>query len=816
MKRLSVLSLFVCLLFATIAGTVPAKAQNLPSIAEKTKGMKKYPGYFDFYWDSTHGKIWMVVDKWNKEFLYMDALAAGVGSNDIGLDRSQLGPEHVVIFKRIGPKVLLVQKNLGYRAANTNNEEEILSVNEAFAKSVLYGFKVAAESGDKVLIDITDFMMQDPHHLVERLKKTRQGNYHVDKSRSAVYLPDTKNFPKNSELEVTLTLTGSGAGHFLRSVTPDPDYVTVRVHHSFVELPNDGYKPRVFDPRAGYFEINYKDYSSPISQSLVKRYIIRHNLVKKYPGKKLSVPVKPIIYYVDSGVPQPIRSALMEGASWWNKAFEAAGFKNAFQVKVLPKGVDPLDIRYNVINWVHRSTRGWSYGSSVVDPRTGEIIKANVLLGSLRVRQDYLIAQGLMAPFKNGVPSDKDNPMLKMALARIRQLAAHETGHTLGLAHNFASSYNDRASVMDYPQPYIKIGKNGKLDFSDAYAVGVGKWDIQAIKYGYTKFPKGTDVHKALNNIIESGIHNGLKYISDADARPAGSANPYAHLWDNGKLPYKELNRMLKVRQIALAQFGENNIKPGEPMATLQDVLVPIYLYHRYQVIATSKMLGGMDYTYAERGDGQMVTKIVSPDNQEAALAALLKTITPNVLALPESLIEKIAPRPPGYYDHRELFKGHTGVVFDPLGAAQTAAKMTVDLILNPERDTRLVEFHARDSKYPGLSDVIDKLIDSSWKTSRKTDYDGAIYRVVDNVVLSDLINLAENENTSTEVRAIADYKIKELAGWLKDHENSFTDTPQKAHVEFALSQIQQYEQHPAELKTSKPLNPPPGSPIGN
>ncbi len=819
LKRNALFFLLIAAAWFTSIPAVQAQQSKLPTIAEKTKGMKEYPGYFNYFWDSSTGKIWLEVDKWNTGFLYMDALAEGVGSNDIGLDRSQLGPEHVVVFKRIGPKVLLVQKNLGYRATGTNNQQEILAVKEAFAQSVLYGFKVVAQTGDKVLIDLTGFLMQDPHHIAETLKETHQGTYHVDDSRSAVYLPDTKNFPKNDEFEVTLTFTGKGAGSWLQSVTPDPDYVTVRVHHSFVELPNDGYKPREFDPRSGYFDISYKDYSTPISQSLVKRFIIRHNLVKKYPDKALSVPVKPLVYYVDSGVPQPIRSALMEGASWWNKAFEAAGFKDAFQVKVLPKGVDPLDIRYNVINWVHRSTRGWSYGGSVVDPRTGEIIKANVLLGSQRVRQDYLIAEGLMAPYKNGVPSDANNPMLKLALARIRQLAAHETGHTLGLAHNFASSYDDRASVMDYPQPLVTIDSNGKLDFSKAYAVGVGEWDIQAIKYGYTEYPKGTDVHKALDKLLNDDFNKKhLLYISDADTRPAGSAHPYAHLWDNGKQPYKELLRMLKVRKIALDRFGENNIKPGAPMATIQDVLVPVYLYHRYQVIATSKELGGLDYTYATRGDGQMVTQIVAPGIQRDALNALLKTLTPEVLDLPESLIEKIAPRPPGYYDTRELFKGHTGVTFDPIGAAQTAAQITVSLILNPQRDARLIEYHARNNKNPGLAEVIGSLVKATWQGTHSSGYDGAVQRVVDDVVLNDLMKLALNKKASDEVRAMADYQLSQLREWLENprYRDTIKNVSQKAHVEYAIQQIKNFEQHPDQLTITNPVETPPGSPIGN
>ncbi len=815
----AVLSAFLLVLCVCFTGVKESHAQKskLPTIESFTRDMKAYSGYFEFYWDEQTGKIWMTVNKWDKEFLYMDALAAGIGSNDIGMDRSQLGDEHVVRFEKVGPKILLVQENLDYRATTTNPAER-KSVHDAFASSVLYGFKAEAQTGNKVLVDITDFLMQDVHHVARSIKQTDQGNYRVDPSRSAVYLQNTKNFPENTELEVTLTLKGSHAGRWLRSVTPDPDFVTVRVHHSFIKLPDDGYKTREYDPRCGYFDISYKDYATPITKPLVKRFIIRHNLIKKHPDQAVSEPVKPIIYYVDSGVPEPVRSALIGGASWWNKAFEAAGFKNAFQVKVLPDSVDPLDIRYNVINWVHRSTRGWSYGSSVVDPRTGEIIKANVLLGSLRVRQDYLIAQGLLSPFKDGVPSDTTNPMLKMALARIRQLAAHETGHTLGLAHNFASSYNNRASVMDYPQPLVKLNNKGQIDLSDAYGVGVGDWDVQAIKYGYTQFPSNIDKHQALQNILNNDIKKGLLYISDYDARPEGAAHPYAHLWDNNKSPYKELDRMLTVRKKALEQFSENTIPQGTPMATLQDVLVPIYLYHRYQVKATATMVGGLDYSYKLRGDGQPNTSIVAPNEQRQALKSLMNTLSPDVLALPESLLNKIAPRPPDYYDQRELFKSHTGVTFDPLAAAETASRLTIHLLLNPERDARLIEYHARNKKNPGLTEVIDHLLGATWKMNMQEGYTGAIQRTVDDVALDELIQLLNNKDATEQVRSVIDYQLNRLDQWLKDPQmrNVIRSEAWQAHFDYAIQRLQHRFQDEHNIPASEPSPIPPGDPIGD
>lgn len=364
MKRLS-----ACI-FALLFFSAAAFAQETPTITEKTEGLEKQEGYFTYYRDDDQGKIWLEIDKLNQEFLYVNSLAAGVGSNDIGLDRNQLGDSRVVYFERRGPKILMVQPNYSYRATSDNKKEQA-SVRDAFAQSVLWGFKVEAEEDGRVLVDMTDFLMQDAHGVADRLKGGNQGNYSLDDSRSALYPKGTMNFPENTEFEATLTFTGDATGGNIRSVTPSSDAVTVRQHHSFVQLPDDNYEPRTFDPRAGYFGMSYQDYSTPIAESLTKRFITRHRLKKKDPGAEMSEPVEPIVYYLDPGTPEPVRSALLDGARWWNQAFEAAGYKNAFQVKMLPEDAHPLDVRYNVINWVHRSTRGWSYGSSVVDPRTG-------------------------------------------------------------------------------------------------------------------------------------------------------------------------------------------------------------------------------------------------------------------------------------------------------------------------------------------------------------------------------------------------------------------------------------------------------------
>ena len=523
--------------------------------------------------------------------------------------------------------------------------------------------------------------------------------------------------------------------------------------------------------------------------------------------------MEPIIYYLDPGVPEPIRSALAEGATWWNQAFEAVGYRDAFQVKMLPENADPMDVRYNVIQWVHRSTRGWSYGAGVIDPRTGEIIKGQVTLDSSRLRQDYLIAEGLLAPYETGKPPAL--ALQELALARVRQLAAHEVGHTLGLAHNFAASAQGNASVMDYPQPLVRVSDNGNLDISRAYGTAIGAWDKVAIASGYQDFPKGTDERKALDAILTKATDQGLFFISDADARPLSSAHPTAHLWDNGPNAVDELGRVMKIRAEALSHFGEKSIREDEPLSTLEQVLVPIYMFHRYQVEAVAKVLGGVDYRYAVRGDGQVITRMVSPQEQRRALTALLSTITPDVLALPDRVLQMIPPPAAGYPRTPETFSGRTGLTFDVLAPAEAAASLTVGLLLDPERDSRLTEHHALNSELPGLGEVIDRLLDSTWKSAPVSERNNAINQVVSNVVVYDLMSLAADEKAAVQARGLALLKIDELKGWLGDQVKGTADESRRAQLMFAISQIERFQKDPKQMNLTKPPELPPGQPIG-
>jgi hypothetical protein len=767
------------------------------------KKIENYKGYFNFYYEVSQDKIYLEVDKLNTEFLYVSSLATGVGSNDIGLDRGQLGGERLVKFVKAGHKLLLVQPNQNFRAI-TDNELEKKSIEQAFATSVLFGFKIEDEKNGSYIIDFTPFLMQDTHGVADRLKSQNEGNYRLDTSKSALALNRTKAFPKNLEFEALLTFEGEPKGKNIKSVTPTASLVSVIQHHSFIELPDAKYKKREFDVRCGAISMSYMDYATPIQEPITKRYIIRHRLEKKNPDLAISEAVEPIVYYLDPGTPEPVRSALLEGASWWNDAYEAIGFKNAFQVKMLPEDADPMDCRYNVIQWVHRSTRGWSYGGSVVDPRTGEIIKGHVSLGSLRIRQDFLIAQALLnTPFAER--DDNYQPMLDMALARIRQLSAHEVGHTIGFAHNFAASTNNRASVMDYPHPTVKL-TNGEVDLSKAYAIGIGAWDKVTVAYSYSEFNTSSNEKDALNTMLKKAQNEGLRFITDADARAQGGAHAFAHLWDNGKSASEELNTILEVRAKAISNFSKDNMRTGEPYSVLEDVFVPLYFFHRFQTEAASKVVGGLDYNYATKGDGQLITKVVAVNTQREALNALIKTVSPEALAIPKEKLGLFPPRAFGYGRTRESFASKTGVAFDPLSAASTASEMTLSLLLHPQRANRLIQQKSLDTNQLSLDEVLQALIDHSFKNTPKDQYIAETQHMINVNVLKYIMNLAVNDNAFFQVKAKANAAIVFISKGLS------TASYDMQYMRL----IKQFNEEPEEFKLENAPRIPDGSPIGS
>lgn len=773
---------------------------------DKKENLKTQKGFFSFHYSEKDDAIYLEVTDLDSEFIYVHALKSGLGSNDIGLDRGQLGGTALVKFIKAGNKLLLVQPNQDYRAL-TDNVAEKESVQEAFAKSVLYGFEIKETKGDTYVIDLTPFLMEDTHDVAQRLKSNKEGTYKVDASKSALALAHTKAFPKNVEFEALLTFAGTPEGRNLRSVAPDASLVSVVQHHSFVALPDDNYEPRAFDPRSGAIFRHYKDYASPVQDPIDKRIIIRHRLQKKNPELAVSEPVEPIVYYLDPGTPEPVRSALLAGARWWNQAYESIGYKNAFQVKMLPEGADPLDLRYNVIQWVHRSTRGWSYGASVVDPRTGEILKGHVSLGSLRIRQDFMIAQALMnKPF---AVSDGDyEPMLTLALARIRQLSAHEVGHTLGFAHNFTASVADRASVMDYPHPTIRL-KNDTLDFSDAYAVGIGDWDKVTVAYSYGDVPKGMTASWYLNEVLEKAEAKGLRFITDSDARSSTGSHPDAHLWDTGADATAELNAVLALRKQAIENFSIDNIRTGESYSTLEDVFVPLYFYHRYQTEAAIKSIGGLRYNYSVKGDDkQQVVATVSEHEQLKALHSVLKTLDAAYLAIPKEKLSLFPPRAFGFNRTRESFKGNTGITFDPLGAPETAASMTLDFLLNAERANRIVAQHAWDSKLPSFDEVLDILLEQTLYKAQKDAYLAEVQNTINYRVLAHLKQLAVNSKAIPQVKAITYSKFLDLTMKLA--------LSPDANDRYIAQELGRFIKEPDAFKPVTAPKIPDGSPIGS
>ena len=788
--------------------------------AQSATSPQQFKGYYDFTYQEDKGNIILEVKDLDKEFLYVHSLTSGLGSNDIGLDRGQLGDGVVVKWIKSGNKLLLLQPNLNYRASATN-EDEKASIEQAFAKSVLFGFEIKEHKNDTYVIDLTPFLMEDAHGVAKRLKDSKQGTYKLDKSRSVLWMENTKSFPKNTEFEAMLTFTGTPTGRDVRSVAPDASSISVIQHHSFVELPDAGYKPRAFHTRSGSFYTSYMDYSTPVFEPIEKRLITRHRLEKKNPEAAISEAVEPIIYYLDRGTPEPVRSALLEGAGWWNEAFESAGYKNAFQVKMLPEGADPMDLRYNVIQWVHRSTRGWSYGGSITDPRTGEIIKGHVSLGSLRIRQDFMIAQGLLKePFKG---NDKNHEaMMDMALARIRQLGAHEVGHTLGFAHNFAASTQGLTSVMDYPHPKYDI-VDGVISLEDAYDIGMGRWDKLTVQYSYGNPVSSQSEAAFLQSIIKIADVENLKFISDSDARAAGGASASGHLWDNGANPSEELVHILKVREIAMNQFSIDNIRSGEALSVLEDVFVPVYFAHRYQVEATTKLVGGLEYEFLTK-DGNQEFNQVDAFLQVQALRSILKTIDPETLKIPQSVLKLFPPRAYGYSRTRESFQSETGVSFDPLNAAATSVDMTFDFLFHPERMNRITTANAlvsnsskevvniKDFKDGSnailtLGTLLNTVSDQVFTDRKNTDdYATAIAHRTQELFINHLMNLMASSRTNIDVKAAARNQLNKI-----EKDLSRRDVFENQ----LLTQIRQFHRHPELFQVKKLPAIPDGSPIG-
>lgn len=823
----------------TAAAPALAQAESLPTIEQKTQGMRAMPGLFTLYWDDVEGKLYWEIGDLGSEFLYQISMGSGLGSNPIGIDRGQLRGTHVLRPMRVGPRVLLFEPNYQFMA-RTDNPTEAEAVRDAFAPSVQWGFDIVAQSDGRVLVDATDFFLRDARRVAQQIARSGQGGFTLDRSRSAIWLPATKSFPENTEVEAVLTFTSDEPGGLVRGVAADPEAITLRQHHSFIKLPGPGFETRLADPRLGVNGPDVFDYATPIDRDMQVRLSARHRLQKEDPNAERSAPVEPIVYYVDPGTPEPVRSALIEGASWWNDAFEAAGFIDAFEVQVLPDSVDPQDIRYNIIHWTHRRTRGYSYGNSIVDPRTGEIVRGVVNLGSLRLRQDYLLGQGMVAPFPAGRSSgDLDGPdagafddgrgnadlaavpavgylaavaprtdALELALARVRQLSAHEVGHTLGFPHNYIASSYGRESVMDYPAPFVRIDANGDLDLSDAYVQRIGDYDKHAVDYLYREFPPGTDEAQALDSIVRRGMERGLRYMGHTNNNFIGAGHPLAGVWDNGANMVDHLELELRVREIGLDRFGEEAIRPGEPLSRLEYVLLPLYMHHRFQLRSAIESLGGADYYTPVRGDGQQPFTIVPGAEQRRALDVVLRTLTPDFLALPRRIIDLIPP--PADRQRGEEFPGHTERLFDPLAAAEAAANFAAGEIFQPERMARLVVYGSL-GDYPDLEEVTDRVIQATWDTPAEPDaYRRRVQESIQRAVVDRMIIEATASENPAAVRAALADRLDELAARI---EGDGRPTP---HAKLVAADIRRWQARPTSTVPTRVLQPTPGDPIGS
>ena len=794
---------------ALVAGPPSADARTLDPdtdrpdpIAERTAGMESQDGFIPVHVDAAEGQVLLEVDadRMEEDILYQNTLASGVGTNSPLLDRGQTGQAVVVHFKRSGPHVLMVRPNISMEA-QSEDPDEMRAVDESFPSSTLAALPVEEEDGDRLLVDATEFLLSDVYDVGGSLEGAGQASSaNVDPDRSYVVEEYTRAFPENTEVRSSLTLDVNDPGFQLNRVTPDGEAVTIQQQHSFVALPEDPMPRRDFDPRSGMFSASFWDFSQGLDDDYRARYTARWNLVpsdpEAYMEGELVEPEEPIVFYLDPGVPEPYRTAFIEGGLWWDEIYEAAGFENAFQIEELPEDADPMDARYSVIQWIHRTEPGPSVGPSYRDPRTGEILKAAVRMDSHRSLVNYNIYRGLVPAMDN-----PDVTAEEFAMARRRQHSAHEIGHVLGVAHNFMAASQGRSSVMDYPFPLVDVDEDGELDLTEIYREGGGAHDSLAIEYSHRWFPDEDEAEEELEAIIQEGVDEGLRFITGGDAS-AWQSHPDATQWVEGSDMMEALDRTTRVRRVLLENFDETAIDEGEPMSVLNQRLAHVYLHHRYALEGAVKYVGGMEFAYALRGDGQDPTRIIPAQEQREALSQVLAALEPDELVVPEPIPDLIPPSAYGWGGDEIWLDSDAPPALDPLTLGWSLTDEVVGNLLDHRRAARVVSFHARDPNQPSLGEVLDELMDATWGAGDAAgeEMHAALRRVAQRSALDGLLDLAGHGDATAEVRAIADSRLDLLAANLEQDPGE--DEVERAHRRRAVRDIERYfagEDDPAD-----------------